>query len=36
MKEYNHDLLIKRASKIFKLKIAADREIFKWNNKKPN
>ena len=36
MEEYNHDLLIIRASKIFKSKIAADREIFKWNNKKPN
>ena len=36
MEEYNHDLLIIRASKIFKSKIAADRKIFKWNNKIPN
>ena len=36
MEEYNHDVLIIRASKLFKSKIAADREIFKWNNKKPN
>jgi len=36
MEEYNHDLLIIRASKIFKSKIAADRKIFKWNNKTSN
>ena len=36
MEEYNHDLLIIRASKIFKSKIAADIGIFKWNNKIPN
>ena len=36
MQEYNHDVLIIRASKLFESKIAADRKIFNWNNKKPN
>ena len=36
MQEYNHDVLIIRALKLFESKIAADRKIFNWNNKKPN